>query len=69
MYGIGCAMLVGAATGFATPTEANTAIVAVTSLILMTASVLLVRARSGRRAVSVDLIESAMSVIVVVAFA
>jgi signal transduction histidine kinase len=67
MYGIGCAMLVGAVVDYTTPTVVNTAVVAVASVILITATVLIVRARSGRRAMSVDLIESLMSVIVVVA--
>jgi signal transduction histidine kinase len=67
MYGIGCAMLVGVVSGVATPTWLNTAVVAVTAVMLMTSLVLLVRTRSGRRAVSIDLIESAMSAIVVVA--
>jgi signal transduction histidine kinase len=67
MYGIGCAMLVGLFVELRTPTVVNTAVVSVTSLLLMTSIVLVVRSRSGRRAMSVDLIESAMSVIVVVA--
>jgi signal transduction histidine kinase len=67
MYGIGVGMLVGPLVSFRTSTLVNTAVVAVTSLLLMTAIVLVVRSRSGRRAMSVDLTESAMSVIVVVA--
>jgi signal transduction histidine kinase len=67
MYGIGCAMLVGAVTDYATPTALNAAVVSVVAVLLMTSLVLLVRTRSGRRAMSVDLLESAMSVIVVVA--
>ena len=67
MYGIGCAMLVGVATEVGTPTWLNTMIVTLAAAMLMTSLVLLVRTRSGRRAVSIDLIESAMSVIVVVA--
>ncbi len=67
MYGIGCAMVIGAVTGFAAPIAINAGVVAVTAVMLMTSLVLLVRTRSGRRAVSIDLIESAMSVIVVVA--
>jgi signal transduction histidine kinase len=67
MYGIGCAMGVGAVVDLRTSTAVNAAVVAVTALLLMTAIVLMVRSRSGRRAVSVDLVESAMSVIVVAA--
>lgn len=67
MYGIGCAMLVGAFSDLRTSTLVNTMVVAVISLFVITATVLMVRARSGKRAMSVDLIEGAMSVIVVAA--
>ena len=67
MYGIGVAMLLGTVVSLRTSTLVNTAVVAVTSLLLMTSIVLVVRSRSGRRAMSVDLTESIMSVIVVVA--
>jgi signal transduction histidine kinase len=67
MYGIGCAMVVGAVVDVVTPTALNAAVVAAISVMLMTSIVLMVRTRSGRRAMSVDLIESAMSVIVVAA--
>jgi signal transduction histidine kinase len=67
MHGIGCAVVIGAVTDYATPTALNAAVVSVVAVLLMTSIVLLVRTRSGRRAVSVDLIESTMSVIVVVA--
>ena len=67
MYGIGVAMLLGTVLPVRTSTVVNTFVVAVTSLLLMTAIVLVVRSRSGRRAMSVDLTESLMSVIVVVA--
>lgn len=67
MYAIGCAMVIGVVVDYATPTALNAAVVAVVAVLLMTSLVLLVRTRSGRRAMSVDLIESAMSVIVVVA--
>lgn len=67
MYSIGCGILVGAVTGYSTPVAVNVMAVGATSLLLMTAVVLMVRTRSGRRALSVDLIDSAMSVIVVVA--
>jgi signal transduction histidine kinase len=60
-------MLVGPFVSFRTSTLVNAAVVAVTSLFLTTAIVLVVRSRSGRRAMSVDLTESVMSVIVVVA--
>ena len=67
MYAIGCAMVLGALTDLRVPAAVGVAVVAVVSLLLMTAGVLMVRTRSGLRAVTVDLIESAMSVIVVVA--
>lgn len=67
MYGIGVAMLLGTVLPFRTSIQLNTTVVAVTSLLLMSALVLVVRSRSGRRAMSVDLLESVMSVIVVVA--
>ena len=67
MYAIGCAMVLGVLTDLRVSLAVGTAVVAAASLLLMTAGVLMVRARSGLRAVTVDLIESAMSVIVVVA--
>lgn len=67
MYAIGCGMVLGALTGLRVPVGVGAAVVTATSLLLMTAGVLMVRTRSGLRAVTVDLIESAMSVIVVVA--
>lgn len=67
MYSTGCAMLVGTVVDYRTPTAFNTAFVAVIALLVMTSVVLMVRTRSGLRALSVDLIESIMSVIVVVA--
>ncbi len=67
MYGIGCAMIAGVVTGMHAPTAVALAAVATVSLLLMTSIVVMVRGRSGARAISVDLIESAMSVIVIVA--
>ena len=67
MYAIGCAMLVGAATGAGVSVAVSAITVAVTALLLMTVVVCVVRTRSGRRAVSVDLLESVMSVLVVAA--
>jgi signal transduction histidine kinase len=67
MYSIGVAMLVALVVDFRTPTAVNTAVVGVTSVLLMASIMLMVRTRSGRRAMSVDLIDSVMSVIVVVA--
>ena len=67
MYAIGCAMLVGAAAGTSVGPEVSTVAVGVTALLLMSVIVRVVRSRSGRRATTVDLLESVMSVIVVVA--
>ena len=67
MYGIGVAMVLAPVLPFRTSALVNSVVVGVTSLLLMTAIVLVVRSRSGRRAMSVDLTESIMSVIVVVA--
>ena len=67
MYAIGCAMIGGVVTGVHAPTAVALAAVATVSLLLMTSIVVMVRGRSGARAISVDLIESAMSVIVIVA--
>ena len=43
MYAIGCAMVIGVATDYATPTALNAAIVSVVAVLLMTSLVLLVR--------------------------
>jgi signal transduction histidine kinase len=67
MYGMGCGMILGVATGVRAGTVAGAAAVAVISLLLMGAVVTMVRSRSGGRAMSVDLVESLMSVIVIVA--
>lgn len=67
MYGCGCAMIAGTVVDVRTPTAVNATVVAVVSLLLMAGVVLVVRSRSGRRAVSVDLLDSMMSVVVVVA--
>lgn len=67
MYATGCAMVLGTITDIRTSVAVNAAVIAVTSLLLMAGVVVMVRSRSGRRATSVDLIESTMSVIVVVA--
>ncbi len=67
MYGIGCAMVLGAATGYAVPSWVSAAAVTITGLLVMAVVVWAVRTRSGRRAVTVDLVESVMSVVVVTA--
>src|SRR5262245_5743987 len=67
MYGVGCAIVVGASTGLRAPTELSTVVIAAIAVLLMTSIVLMVRARSGGRAMSIDLIESAISVIVIIA--
>jgi signal transduction histidine kinase len=67
MYGVGCAMVVGASTRLRAPTELGALVIAAIAVLLMTSIVLMVRARSGGRALSIDLIESAISVIVITA--
>jgi signal transduction histidine kinase len=67
MYGIGVAMLLALVVEYRTPTALNTAVVGLTAALLMLSIVVMAQSRSGRRAMSVDLIESVMSVIVVVA--
>src|SRR5262245_36161991 len=67
MYGVGCAMVVGASTRLRAPTELGALVIAAIAVLLMTSIVLMVRARSGGRALSIDLIESVISVIVVTA--
>jgi signal transduction histidine kinase len=67
MYCMGLAILAGTATGVRVGPVAGPVGVAVVSVLLMTATVLMVRSRSGGRAVSVDMIEGAMSMIVIVA--
>ena len=67
MYGVGCAMVVGASTRLRAPTALSALVIAAIAVLLMTSIVLMVRARSGGRAMSIDLIESVISVIVVTA--
>jgi signal transduction histidine kinase len=67
MYCVGCAMVVGASTSLRAPTELSALVIATIAVLLMTSLVLMVRARSGGRALSIDLIESLISVIVVMA--
>ncbi len=67
MYGMGCAMVFGSLTGVRAGALAGAVPVGIISLLLMTSIVLGVRSRSGGRDLSVDLVESLMSVIVVVA--
>ena len=67
MYGVGCAMVTGVTTGLRVPTAVNAVVIGLIAVLLMTSIVLMVRARSGGRATSIDLIESVMSVIVVAA--
>lgn len=65
MYAIGVAMVAGAVTGVRAPTAVGAVVVVAIAALLMTSIVMMVRARSGGRATSIDLIESFMSVIVV----
>ena len=67
MYGVGLAMVVGASTALRAPTELSAFVIATIAVLLMTSLVLMVRARSGGRAMSIDLIESLISVIVITA--
>lgn len=67
MYAMGCAIVVGTVTGLRAGTASGAVAVGIVSLLLMTATVMMVRSRSGSRAMSVDLVESAMSVIVIAA--
>ncbi|HKE76442.1 MAG TPA: ATP-binding protein [Acidimicrobiales bacterium] len=67
MYSIGCAILLGAATGLRAGVGAGAVAVVIVTALLMTATVMMVRSRSGGRAVSVDLVESSMSMLVLVA--
>lgn len=67
MYAIGCAILFGLATGVRAGTAVGAVAVVIVTALLMTATVTMVRSRSGGRALSVDLVESALSVIVVAA--
>jgi signal transduction histidine kinase len=67
MYGIGCSMIYGAATGSTVPSWVSAVAVAITALLVMAVVVWAVRTRSGRRAVTVDLVESVMSVVMVTA--
>src|SRR5262245_49444849 len=67
MLGVGCAMVVGASTGLRAPTELSAMVIGTIAVLLMTSVVLMVRTRSGSRALSIDLIESVISVIVVTA--
>ena len=68
MYGIGCAMVLRRGHGRTPCRRAVSAVaVTITGLLVMTVVVWAVRTRSGRRAVTVDLVESVMSVIVVAA--
>lgn len=67
MYTMGIAILLGTATGLRAGTRAGAAAVALVTVLLMTSVVMMVRSRSGSRSVAVDLVESAMSVIVITA--
>ncbi|HEY7070775.1 MAG TPA: ATP-binding protein [Acidimicrobiales bacterium] len=67
MLAVGCAIVVGVSTGLRAPTELSALVIATIAVLLMTSVVLMVRARSGSRALSIDLIESLISVIVVTA--
>jgi signal transduction histidine kinase len=65
MYAIGVAMVAGAVVDVRVPTAVGAVFVVGIAVLLMTSIVMMVRARSGGRATSIDLIESFMSVIVV----
>jgi signal transduction histidine kinase len=65
MYAIGVAMVIGAVTDVRAPTALGAVVVVAIAALLMSSIVMMVRARSGGRATSIDLIESLMSVIVV----
>ena len=67
MYIMGCGMVFGTLTGVPARVLPGALSVSVISLLLMTAIVVMVRSRSGGRALSVDLVEAVMSVIVVIA--
>lgn len=68
LIGVVCAAaVVGPGVAVPVPAVANAAIVAAVASLLIGGAVAVVRARSGRRAVSVDLVDSAMSVVVVTA--
>src|SRR5690606_4244271 len=68
LIGVVCAAAVaGPGVAVPVPAVANAAIVAAVASLLIGGAVAVVRARSGRRAVSVDLVDSAMSVVVVTA--
>ena len=65
--GVCAAMVAGAVVAVRTPAALNAAVVAAIAGLLVGGAVAVVGARSGRRAVSVDLADSAMSVVVVTA--
>ena len=66
-YAIGVASLVGLATGWNWANGAGVPAVALTGALKMTGLVLLLRSRSGRRALSVDVIEAVTSTVAVTA--
>jgi signal transduction histidine kinase len=66
-YATGIAMLVGLATGWQAANRSGAPVVALIAVLFITTSVGMVRSRSGRRAVTVDALEAAMAVVVVVA--
>jgi signal transduction histidine kinase len=67
MYAVGCAMIAGTVTERRLPTAVNAVVIGTIAALLMVSIVMMVRARSGGRATSIDVIESLMSVIVVTA--
>ena len=67
VYAIGCGMLLGAVTQLRVPAAVVAVAVGTTGVLLMATVVWVVHGRSGRRALSVDLLESVMSIIVVAA--
>lgn len=67
IFGIGVAMLANVAFGWTFANAAGPPVVTAAGVAIVTAAAMLTRRRSGRRALSVDLIEAAMSLLVVLA--
>jgi signal transduction histidine kinase len=66
-YATGIAMLVGLATGWQLGNRTGGPIVALIASVFILTSVGLVRSRSGRRALTVDVLEAAMALVVIMA--
>lgn len=67
IFGIGLAMLANVAFGWTFANIAGPPVATAAGVAIITSAVMLTRRRSGRRALSVDLIEAAMSLLVVLA--